>query len=268
MASALELAVVRVFKSGGDIAGSGFLVSPHYILTCAHVVAFTTERISSKQEEKPTQIIEIDFPVLEIGKKLKTEIAFWFPLKSDENIQDIAVLKLLNPDQLPERSEPINLILTRNESLWGHRFRALGFPEKGSNGEWATGELRGGVGKGRIQVEDTKETGIRLEKGFSGTAIWDEQLQGVVGMAVTQDYERPEAKVAFITPTDLLLQVGDLKKVCQVNERIQKAIAPILSVLVVEHQNKFIFFTILQIQIKLCLTQLKIGKNELSPVLT
>ncbi|WP_049561335.1 S1 family peptidase [Limnoraphis robusta] len=224
MASALELAVVRVFKSGGDIAGSGFLVSPHYILTCAHVVAFTTERISSKQEEKPTQIIEIDFPVLS-SKKIATEVAFWFPLKSDENIQDIAVLKLLNPDQLPKRAEPINLILTGNDSLWGHRFRALGFPEKGSNGEWATGELRGGVGRGRIQVEDTKETGIRLEKGFSGTAIWDEKLQGVVGMAVMQDYERPEAKVAFITPTDLLLQVGDLAKVCQVNGRIKKAIA-------------------------------------------
>ncbi len=236
---ALELVVVRIFKSGEDIAGSGFLVSPQYILTCAHVVAysvFSSQRSNYKealkqllrQEEKPTQIIEIDFPTLaegKIGRKLKTKVAFWQPLKDNENVQDIAVLKLINPDLLPERAQPIKLISIGNENLEGHTFKALGFPKNQKGGEYAHGVLQGRVGQGRIQVEGTRETGGQLEEGFSGTPIWDEGLEGVVGMAVAADKERPEAKVAFMTPTDLLLKVGDLAEVCKVDGRLQKAIA-------------------------------------------
>ena len=230
----LELAVVRVFKSGGSVVGSGFLVSAEYILTCAHVVAYSlassleNAKKIMRQKEMPQQIIEVNFPVFEkgkTGKKLETKVAFWRPVNDEENVQDIAVLKLINLGLLPQGVKPINLIKIGNQSLWKNKFRALGFPKKGSDGEWATGELRERVGQGRIQVEGITETGLRLEEGFSGTAIWDERLQGVVGMAVKADQERPEAKVAFMTPTDVLLQVGDLANVCQVDGRIQQAIA-------------------------------------------
>ena len=230
----LELSIVRIFKSGGGVAGSGFLVSNEYILTCAHVVAYCldtpkkTAHIIMRQKEIPDEIIEVNFPIFEkgkIGEKLETKVTFWRPLNDQENIQDIAVLKLINPDLLPERAQPIKLIHIGNECLWEHKFRALGFPAESIIGEWATGQLRGQVGQKLIQLEDVKPTGLRLEKGFSGTAIWDETLQGVVGMAVQEDHKRPEAKVAFMIPTDLLLQVGDLATVCRVDGRIQGAIA-------------------------------------------
>ncbi|MCL2928516.1 MAG: serine protease [Trichodesmium sp. MAG_R01] len=230
----LELSIVRVFKSGGGVAGSGFLVSDKYILTCAHVVAYCltsspkNAKIIRRQKEIPDEIIEVNFPIFEkgkIGEKLETKVTFWRPLNAQKNIQDIAVLKLINPDLLPEGATPINLIQIGNRSLWGNEFKAFGFPEEGIKGEWATGQLRGGVGQKLIQLEDTKQTGLRLEPGFSGTAIWDEKLQGVVGMAVQEDHKRPEAKVAFMIPTDLLLQVGDLATVCRVDGRIQGAIA-------------------------------------------
>lgn len=230
----LELSIVRVFKSGGGVAGSGFLVSNEYILTCAHVVAYclTSSPENAKkimrQKEIPDEIIQVNFPIFEkgkIGKKLETKVTFWRPLNDQENIQDIAVLELINPDLLPEGPTPINLIQIGKQSLWGNDFKAFGFPKKGSDGEWATGKLMGPIGRGLIQIEDTIETGLRLEEGFSGTAIWDKNLQGVVGMAVKADQERPEAKVAFMIPTDLLLQVGDLATVCRVDGRIQGAIA-------------------------------------------
>ncbi|MGD1806712.1 trypsin-like peptidase domain-containing protein [Dapis sp. BLCC M126] len=232
MSLAPELVVVRVFKfKQRGIVGSGFLVSSQYILTCAHVVALSvssseeTAKQVKKKEKKPTQIIEIDFPVLEMGRKLETQVVFWQPVKDNESVQDIAVLKLINPDLLHKLAKPMKLISIGNENLRGKSFRALGFPKNGSSGEWATGEVIGQVGKGRMQLEGTKGTGIGLQEGFSGTAIWDETLQGVVGMAVTADKERPEAKVAFMIPTDLLLQVGDLANVCQVDGRVQQAIA-------------------------------------------
>lgn len=58
-------------------------------------------------------------------------MAFWQPLNDEENIQDIAVLKLINPSLLPQGVKPINLIKIGNQSLWKHKFRALGFPKKG-----------------------------------------------------------------------------------------------------------------------------------------
>ena len=230
----LELSIVRIFKSGGGVAGSGFLVSNEYILTCAHVVAYCldtpkkTAHIIMRQKEIPDEIIEVNFPIFEkgkIGEKLETKVTFWRPLNDQENIQDIAVLKLINSDLLPEDAKPINLIQIGNQSLKENEFEALGFPKKGSDGEWATGKLMGPIGRGLIQLEGTKQTGLRLESGFSGTAIWDKNLQGVVGMAVKADQERPEAKVAFMIPTDLILQVGDLATVCRVDGRIQGAIA-------------------------------------------
>lgn len=194
-------------------------------MTCAHVVAFSSSQIDLKQEEKPTEAVEINFPVLEMGRKLKAEVAFWYPYKKGETLQDIAVLRLPDTERLPDGAAPVKFIEIGSRELWGHRFRAFGFPKKAIDGEWATGELRGRVGRGRIQLEGVTETGLRLEKGFSGTPIWDEDLQGVVGMAVAEDGERPEAKVAFMTPTDVLLRAGDLAEVCQVDGRVGNAIA-------------------------------------------
>jgi Effector-associated domain 9 len=45
-----------------------------------------------------------------------------------------------------------------------------------------------------------------VEPGFSGAPIWDEQLQGVVGMAVAAERKREDAKVAFLISSDTLVQ--------------------------------------------------------------
>ena len=133
----LELSIVRVFKSGGGVAGSGFLVSNEYILTCAHVVAYclTSSPENAKkimrQKEIPDEIIQVNFPIFEkgkIGKKLETKVEFWQPRNEDENIQDIAVLKLINPDLLPEGAKPINLIQIGNQSLWAVSYTHLTLP--------------------------------------------------------------------------------------------------------------------------------------------
>jgi hypothetical protein len=55
-----------------------------------------------------------------------------------------------------------------------------------------------------VQLEGVKETGYRLEPGFSGAPIWDETLQGVAGMAVAAEINRPDAKAAFMIPTKVL----------------------------------------------------------------
>ena len=57
-----------------------------------------------------------------------------------------------------------------------------------------------------MQIEDVKETGYRVEPGFSGAPVWDEQLDGVVGMAVAAERGRIEVKAVFIIPADVLVK--------------------------------------------------------------
>ena len=84
----------------------------------------------------------------------------------------------------------------------------------------------GRVGDGLIQIGDDKVTGLRLEPEFSGTAIWNEKLKAVVGMAVKQDKERPEAKVAFMIPTELLLNAWNgISEFCYVDRKLSELIA-------------------------------------------
>ncbi|NJN92350.1 MAG: AAA family ATPase, partial [Leptolyngbyaceae cyanobacterium SL_5_14] len=98
-----------------------------------------------------------------------------------------------------------------------HEFEAFGFPAGNHNGTWAFGVLRKRIANGRIQIEDVKQPGYRLEPGFSGTPVWDKKLEGIVGIAVSADPKRPEAKVAFIIPTDVLIKAwGQLIPQCNI----------------------------------------------------
>jgi hypothetical protein len=55
-----------------------------------------------------------------------------------------------------------------------------------------------------IQIEAIKVPGYQIELGFSGSAVWDKSLQGVVGMAVPAEKKRKGVKAAFRMPTTLL----------------------------------------------------------------
>jgi len=68
---------------------------------------------------------------------------------------------------------------------------------------WASGVLRGRQASGWLQIEDVKQTGYLVAPGFSGGPVWDDVLEGVVGMIVAADtHER--VKAAFLIPADVL----------------------------------------------------------------
>ena len=205
MASQLESSVVRIYANSGKVIGAGFLVSPQQVLTCAHVVAFALG-IRADSTEMPSAEVSLDFPRVAPGRKLKAKVIFWLPVNPQESVEDIAALELTSP--LPEAVRPSRLVTA--EDLWGHGFRVLGFPEGKSNGAWASGTFRGGIANGWVQLEDIKQSGYRLEEGFSGAPVWDEELQGVAGMAVAAEKQRVEAKAAFIIPASILVSAWDV----------------------------------------------------------
>ncbi|MBD2538188.1 SUMF1/EgtB/PvdO family nonheme iron enzyme [Coleofasciculus sp. FACHB-SPT36] len=200
MAVPLELSVVRIYSKSGKVIGAGFLVSSKHVLTCAHVVTDALG-IPRTIQEQPDGVINLDFPLLAAKQMLAAKIIFWRPVNPNEAFEDIAGLEL--ETALPDTAQPAQLVTS--EDLWGHPFRVLGFPAGQPNGVSASGVLRSRIANNWVQLEDVKQPGYRLEPGFSGAPVWDEELQGVAGMAVAAEMNRADVKAAFIIPTRILV---------------------------------------------------------------
>src|SRR5262249_12545077 len=122
---------------------------------------------------------------------------FWASPQPDGG--DIAVLELVSA--VPASVQPLHLVTADN--LSGHRFRAYGFPN--DVGGWAYGFLRDEVATtGWVQIEGDSAQGYRVEPGFSGTPVWDDDLDGVAGIAVAAE-RQVALKVAFIIPSKVLI---------------------------------------------------------------
>lgn len=95
--------------------------------------------------------------------------------------------------------------MVETDDFWGHPFRAFGLPAGYEKGVWASGILRDKRIGGDVQIEDVKVPGYSVIQGFSGTPVWDQHLNGVVGMVVEAD-RQAGLKAAYIIPTPQLIR--------------------------------------------------------------
>ena len=203
----LDPALVRVSAMNGEVFGGGFLIGPRRIITCAHVVNAALGRTEGAQE-RPEQPVDVDFLFVKGTGPLRAFVHHWVPI-SDDDSGDLAVLAL---DEQPDGARPA---LVRDAQSWlDHPFWALGFPRGKLKGLWASGRLLRPQGDSWVQLEDIKVTGPPVERGFSGTPVWDVKLQAVCGMVVTQDL-REEGKTAFMIPVGTLRMLwSELDQLC------------------------------------------------------
>lgn len=196
---AFKASIVRIYHINGSVVGAGFLVSDGGVLTCAHVI---TQALSLPQSTKeiPSGSVYLDFPLVAPGEKLQGQVSFWRPVSSTELVEDLAGLKL--DSKLPSATRPVRLV--EAEGLWKHPIRVFGFPKGHDNGIWASGVLRDKNAKGWLQMEDVKSSGYRVERGFSGTPVWNDELKGVVGIAIAAEKKRENVKAAFLVPAQVL----------------------------------------------------------------
>jgi hypothetical protein len=199
--NAFKTGIIRISHANGFVVGAGFLVSPNYVLTCAHLVAQALT-ISPNTPDVPTGLIDLDFPLIAPGQKIKARVEFWQPVNPSVAGEDIAGLKI--EGECPPGVQPVRLVTA--DDVWQHPVRVFGFPSGHNDGVWATGVMRGELGNGWIQMEAVTVTGYRVEPGFSGAPVWDETLSGVVGMAVAAERQREGVKAAFMIPTKVLTQ--------------------------------------------------------------
>ena len=180
--------VVRIYGIDESVVGAGFLVEARQVLTCAHVADGALA---------PSGQVRLDFPLLAPDHPLTARV-----VRRDPDT-DVAVLGLL--DDPPAGACPVRPMAA--DDPWGHPFRAFGFPTGHPEGVWAAGVIRGPNAHGWLQIEDTTETGYRVRPGFSGAPVWDDALDGVVGMVTTAERD-PHVRAAFIIPASALMAVG------------------------------------------------------------
>ncbi len=200
-----RFAIARIYNTNNVVIGAGFLISNQYLLTCAHVVTaaldLPTETVSKPSQ---SQVIQFDFPFINREEKLNAEVDFWLPYQSyqsdPQKIGDIAGLKLHNK-VIPDKVQPICLKTSYN--LSNHAFSIFGFPNQRTDGVWAYGTLKDTLPNGWGQMEGTGQQGYRVQGGFSGAPIWDNEEKAVVGMAVAEDTNE-QRRVAFFLPSQAL----------------------------------------------------------------
>jgi len=208
MQEELEASLVRIHTATGQVVGAGFLVGKCHVLTCAHVVSQALGFPDSPLEP-PQGAVLLDFPLVSPHVLLPASVVQWHPLLSDGR-GDIAGLELQGDP--PAGAKVVRFAPA--EDVWKHDFSVLGFPEGLDDGVWATGHLLGRQATNWIQIEDVKAQGFAVVRGFSGTPVWDMQLQGVVGMVVAAS--RPaETRAAFVIPLDVLATAWPLMAVPQ-----------------------------------------------------
>jgi len=204
----IEACIVRILGQSGRPQGAGFLVYQDHtklskiIITCAHIIE-NILRLDDKSQFLNTEI-QIDFPLIQPGYKLTSRVVF------QDASNDIA---LLNPvDPLPPAAQPASL--KSYTDLWGHPFRALGFPEKYDSGVWTSGVLRDRIASGLIQMDGLNEIGYPVLPGFSGAPVWDEKLKAIVGMITHADITKG-VRAAYMLPVG---QLGMLLQSIQIND--------------------------------------------------
>jgi hypothetical protein len=197
MTTQFDSAVARIYAQGDRIIGAGFLVRDRQVLTCAHVVA-SAAGLSGNAQEPPDSVVHLDFPLVDRHRRIPARVVHWVPVDADGE-GDIAGLELL--EDPPADVQPARLVVA--EEVWGHQYRAFGFPAGYDDGVWVSGRVLARQAIQWVQL-DVGQPGYRMESGFSGAPVWDDELEGVVGMAVATE-TRTDVRTAYLIPTGFLI---------------------------------------------------------------
>src|SRR5258708_6826151 len=198
MTDQLTASVVRIFAADGRTAvGSGFLVSPKSVFTCTQVTAQALG-IAPDTAEAPLGDVFLDFPLVSAGTILTARVVRWRP----EGGEDITVLELASAP--PPAVTPAFLVVAVD--LWQHLFQVFGFPSRHPEGVWIGGAFREKQPNGWVRLKETRAAHVRLSSAFHGSAVWDEQEHGIIGMLSVPEEASP-ASSAFAMPAETLLKV-------------------------------------------------------------
>lgn len=197
-------AVARIWRAGPDgtpeaVVGSAFLVSPHHVLTCAHVAAEALG-LDHGTLEAPLPSVLVDFPASAPGVMVRGRVIVWHGrTPSPGGAYDIAGLAL--EDVPPDGVTAAPLVTP--ESLWGNPCRTFGFPAGRLDGSYAEGTLKDVLANGWVMIRGGADAREFARPGYSGGPVYTEQ--GVVGMLTEGDH-KGHVREAVMIPASVLLE--------------------------------------------------------------
>lgn len=208
-----EKAIARIFDQQGHVIGTGFLVAPGYVLTCAHVVlqaiGIAKEKFAEYEGQPQAQIaqtqITLDFHVLASGQPIKAEVVAWLPYSIDSG--DVAALKLQTPE--PDGAMPIPLVEVARVAVENDPHSVYGFGKSSSGGRSDAYRPKANVAGGRFQLcKSGNPDDETIKPGFSGAPVWNEARQCVIGMVATAVVTKDEQQsTAYAIPTQELKSI-------------------------------------------------------------
>ena len=185
-------AVARIFIAD-TLKGTGVLVSPKHILTCSHVIDGHHDNIN------------VDFPAQNLSQ-LPTRVCTYYPYKKSFGVGDIADICILELEGALS-SERVATLL-HIDSYYKRTVQLYGFHNmQGYSIEAKIGSSN--VATGYPQIEISREG--KVQQGFSGGAVWDEETGYVVGIVpfvrfVGQEQTQTVVSLASMIPVPKLLQ--------------------------------------------------------------
>jgi hypothetical protein len=204
---------VRIFPlDGGVPVGAGVYVGEQKIVTCAHVIEAALGLAGVIMQ--PTDHVRIDFPQSTDRRVHHAEVikGAWFP-KRDDEAGDLAVLRIVGEDVTLDSPAPLRFV----GSPARRTVEVLGHPVGRLNGVWARARLigRGGPNIEWIQMDTPTLTGKRIQQGFSGAGVIDEEDGAVIGCVVAED-TAAEDRIAWMIPTDIIVAYWpELQAMCR-----------------------------------------------------
>ena len=185
-------------REGSLIAGAGVLIDSRRILTCAHVI---TKALSlADVSEAPANAVRIDFPRCEEEDSRTARVipGGWFPAHGSA---DIALLEVDGDEDV--RAVPAPLRPAGEPQL--QMIYVYGHPAGYDNGIWALARLvaSGGLRREWVQMEALRDIGKRIQKGYSGAGVWDEEKKAVIGCVVAADRAESD-RVAWMIPVEVI----------------------------------------------------------------
>jgi WD40 repeat protein len=182
----------------GPVVGGGVLVTDRHVITCAHVV--------SDSSVSPQFSVYIEFQYTASTNPIPAQVISggWFP-GSTLSTADIAVLRLESPPPDGCRPPPLR---RSTIGVTDHRFRTYGYPKgHDTGGVPARGNIVGPAESEWLQLQADSTLGYALEPGFSGSAVWDDDIHAVIGIVVTRDKIRGRAgdpRTGYAIPVEVL----------------------------------------------------------------
>jgi hypothetical protein len=197
-------------EGGGPPKGAGFLITPHHVLTCAHVVNASTGN-DLYSVEMPSETLRVVF----VGGSAESytarvaEKAHWFPPLPEGTVggaADMAVLTL-------EKEAPVGTgksALRIYGDLPRRKFRTSGFPTRWDNAQGQEGSVGTLVVGGKYELLPGNDPRGFVRQGFSGAPVIFKssmsQRDVVIGMVVATR-SKEEEKTAYMIPVEQLSMI-------------------------------------------------------------